>query len=145
MTERDWRLSPASWPAERAELLAVRYAVFVEEQGVPLALELDGKDAAARHLLVRSRDGRPIATGRLLPEGQIGRMAVLPDWRGRGIGRQLLEALLQQARARQLPTVFLHAQVGALGFYQAAGFVAEGETFMDAGIPHRTMRRRLTP
>ncbi|MFM1891465.1 MAG: hypothetical protein RLZ44_542 [Pseudomonadota bacterium] len=145
MTEPHWQLSPASWPTDQAELLAVRSAVFVEEQGVPLELELDGEDARAWHLLARSSDGQPIATGRLLPDGHIGRLAVLAGWRGRGIGRQLLQGLLRQARAQQLPAVFLHAQVDAIGFYQAAGFVAEGADFMDAGIPHRLMRRRLAP
>ena len=106
-----------AWSAAREALLTVRLAVFVEEQGVPPELELDEHDATAYHVLVRDPAARPIACGRLLPDGQIGRMAVLPGWRGRGIGRALLQALLSAAAARGLAAVFLHAQCSAVGFY----------------------------
>lgn len=143
MSEPDWQLHSADWAADAVDLLAVRLAVFVREQGVPPDLELDGQDAAARHLLARDRAGQPIGTARLLPGGQIGRMAVLADWRGRGIGGALLLRLLQTAERAGLSEVFLHAQTAAVDFYQRQGFTAEGEVFVEAGIPHRCMRRRL--
>ncbi|HMZ77178.1 MAG TPA: GNAT family N-acetyltransferase, partial [Rhodocyclaceae bacterium] len=77
--------------------------------------------------------------GRLLPDGHVGRMAVLPAWRGRGVGRAVLTALMAEARRRGLSRLVLHAQTHAEGFYAGFGFVAEGEVFDDAGLPHRTM------
>ena len=105
-----------------------------------MALEWDGEDARAFHLLAVSDGGDPIATARLLATGQIGRMAVLPAWRGRGVGRAMLIRLLEHIERNHLPSPFLHAQTSALGFYAKLGFVAEGERFMDAGIPHVHMR-----
>ncbi len=139
----DIRFNIVTWSNERDRLLAVRLRVFVEEQHVPLELEEDGKDQNALHILVQDRDDNPLATARMLPDGQIGRMAVLPEWRNRGIGRQMLNMLLDQARQQQVKQVFLHAQCSAIAFYRSAGFQAEGEVFDDAGIPHRTMRKRL--
>jgi predicted GNAT family N-acyltransferase len=83
---------------------------------------------------------RAIGTGRLLPDGHIGRMAVLADWRGKGVGRALLERLLEEARLQSC-ALALHAQTHASGFYRRFGFVEEGPEFMEAGIPHRTMVR----
>lgn len=138
-----FRIEPASWPQDRDALRAVRETVFVEEQGVPLSLEWDDQDAIARHLLARDATGQPIGTARLLPDGHIGRMAVLADWRGKGVGSALLQAVLAQARQHGLTQVMLNAQCSALGFYERLGFVAEGPVFDDAGIPHRRMRLSL--
>ncbi|MFZ5637213.1 MAG: GNAT family N-acetyltransferase [Pseudomonadota bacterium] len=144
---------PASHPAFRVEaidyatgldaLRAVRETVFVQEQQVPIELEWDDLDPRCAHVLARDADGRPIGTGRLTPERTIGRMAVLRDWRGRGVGDALLEALIAEAERRQWPEVSLHAQVSAIGFYARHGFVPEGERYMEAGIEHRNMRRQL--
>lgn len=124
-------------------LRAVREPVFVQEQQVPLELEWDELDPVCTHLLARDTDGAPIGTGRLTPERKIGRMAVLPAWRGRGVGDALLLALVEEAKRQRWPEVTLHAQVSALGFYAKHGFVPVGARFMEAGIEHQTMRRRL--
>lgn len=121
----------------------VREAVFVEEQKVPRELEMDEQDAVCRHVVARDGEGGVIGTGRLLPDGHIGRMAVLADWRGTGVGRALLERLLEEAASQQMPHLALHAQTQASGFYRRFGFVEEGPEFMEAGIPHRVMVRSL--
>ncbi|HVL36213.1 MAG TPA: GNAT family N-acetyltransferase [Burkholderiales bacterium] len=130
------------WEAARAHAAPIRFAVFVEEQNVPAHIELDALDAASLHAVVFA-EGRAIATGRLLPDGHIGRMAVLKAWRGRGIGGLLLERLVDEARRRGHREVVLAAQVHAAPFYRAHGFVEEGEEYLEAGIAHRDMRRPL--
>ena len=131
----------ADWSHDRAALEALRRAVFIVEQQVSESLEWDGLDATALHLLAETPTGEPIGTARLLPSGQLGRMAVRADWRGRGVGRALLQALLDLAAAQRLTGLFLHAQVSALGFYRRLGFHPVGAPFDDAGIAHRQMRR----
>ena len=143
MTERAFRVEPIDYATGVDALRAVREPVFVQEQQVPLALEWDELDPLCVHVIARDADGRPIGTGRLTPERRIGRMAVLPGWRGRGVGDALLAALVDEARARRWPEVTLHAQVTAIGFYAKHGFVPVGGRFMEAGIAHQTMRRRL--
>jgi predicted GNAT family N-acyltransferase len=136
----DFDIRRADWEHDRARLQAIRRQVFVHEQGVPEDLEWDGSDTGAVHLLAEDRHGTAIGTARLLPSGQIGRMAVLRAHRRRGVGRALLLTLLRIARADAGAAVFLNAQVSALPFYASVGFEAEGETFDEAGIPHRRMR-----
>jgi hypothetical protein len=131
------------WTQVRREAAAIRSAVFVEEQQVPAALELDEWDERSVHALARDGDGRALGTGRLLPDGHIGRMAVLREARGRQVGTALLRALMAEARHRGMTEVMLNAQTHALPFYARLGFVAEGAEFDDAGIPHRRMRRAL--
>jgi predicted GNAT family N-acyltransferase len=145
MNATPFRIEPARWPDDRPALRQVRESVFVAEQGVPLELEWDEQDAAALHLLARDANGRPIGTCRLLPDGHIGRMAVLRAWRGRGVGSALLAAVVGQARQRGLRRVRLNAQCTALDFYRRHGFVAEGPEFDEAGIPHRHMQLELEP
>lgn len=128
-----------AWEEAQPLLRAVREAVFVAEQGVPLALEWDGLDPGCAHLLAQNPQGEPIGTARLLPDGHIGRMAVLKAWRGQGVGSALLRALLGLARRRGLAHVALNAQTYAVGFYARHGFEKVGEEFMDAGIPHVAM------
>lgn len=123
--------------------MSIRLAVFVEEQGVPRDLELDQYDPDYRHLLAVGNDGQPIGTARLTPTGQIGRMAVLREWRGRGIGRRLLNRLLDIAAQSDIWEVFLNAQCTAADFYRQAGFQSEGAVFAEAGIPHQRMRKRI--
>ncbi|NMC68621.1 MAG: GNAT family N-acetyltransferase [Myxococcales bacterium] len=139
----EFALETTDWAAAEAELYAVRRAVFVEEQRVPRELEIDDLDPTALHLLARDAAGRPIGTGRLAADGRIGRMAVLAEWRGRGVGGAILERLVAAARQRGLEEVVAGAQVRAIGFYERHGFRVEGPVYDDAGIPHRTMRRRL--
>lgn len=140
----------ASGPADLWRAYAIRHVVFVDEQQVPVGLERDELDETAEHLLA-DLDGRPVGTVRLAVEptgpyaglGHLGRLAVLPDARGQGVGTALVAALERLARERGLPQVVLTAQVDAVGLYERLGYVAEGPVFDDAGIPHRLMRKPL--
>lgn len=143
MSRADFRVEPADYTADFADLRAVREPVFVIEQQVPVEEEWDELDPLCLHVIARDAAQRPIGTGRLTPERKIGRMAVLAEWRGLGVGAALLEALVDAARNRGWPEVTLHAQTHALPFYAAQGFEAFGDEFMEAGIPHRKMRKRL--
>ncbi len=137
---------PTGWRTCHAALQAVRRSVFIDEQKVPEALEWDDADATSRHVLALSVTGEPIGTGRLLPNGHIGRIAVLQEWRSKGVGSAILRALLVQAHQNGLHTIKLHAQTHALGFYARHGFnVVAGDEFIEAGIPHREMRIQLEP
>jgi len=136
-------LREADWAHDAAHLAAIRRTVFIEEQGVPEALEWDEQDAAAAHLLALADDGSPIGCARLLPDGHIGRMAVVPAWRRRGVGHALLAAAEDAARARGHAIVALSAQTHAAGFYARAGYVAVGEVYEEAGIPHIAMQKTL--
>jgi predicted GNAT family N-acyltransferase len=129
----------AHWDQDREALSLVRVRVFVKEQGVPVELEWDGADAGAMHLLAFDLHQSPIGTARILPSGQIGRMAVLPAWRGHGVGTALLREALALAVGSDLPAPFVHAQTSALAFYHRHGFRAQGLEFWEAGIPHRLM------
>ncbi len=131
------------WTTAAQRLSAVRRTVFIEEQHVPEALEWDDDDALSVHALAESPGGWPIGTARLLPDGHIGRMAVLPPWRRAGVGAMLLGCLLVEAESRGHRIVRLHAQVQAIGFYERFGFAVAGPVFDDAGIPHRTMTLSL--
>jgi predicted GNAT family N-acyltransferase len=130
------------WEEARVHAAPIRFSVFVEEQGVPLEIELDAIDAQCVHAVV-FEDQTAVATGRLLPDGHIGRMAVLKAWRGRGIGSLLLGKLVELARARGEREVMLSAQAHAVAFYRAHGFVEEGAEYLEAGIRHQAMRRKL--
>lgn len=132
-----------SWSEAGYRLRAVRTAVFVDEQNVPVELEWDGLDADGLHVVAESINGEAIGTGRLLPDGRIGRMAVSKPWRGRGVGRALLLDLLAAAREGGLERVELNAQTHAVGFYARFEFRLVSGEFMDAGIPHRTMQMDL--
>jgi predicted GNAT family N-acyltransferase len=138
-----FRVRRADWGRDRTQLRQIREAVFVVEQGVPLALEWDGIDAECAHVLAEDKDDVAVGTGRLLPDGHIGRMAVLQSWRHRGVGSALLLELMSIAKERGMREVVLNAQIQASAFYERHGFVAEGESFLDAGIPHLRMRRSL--
>lgn len=127
------------WEDACEALYAVRRQVFVDEQGIAPALEQDGRDADADHVLVCAADGAPIATGRMLADGHIGRVAVLAERRGEGLGRAVMTRLIELARGRGLGRVYLNAQRPALRFYDRLGFSRVGEPFTEAGIVHRTM------
>ncbi|HXE65442.1 MAG TPA: GNAT family N-acetyltransferase [Rhodanobacteraceae bacterium] len=128
---------------DREGLIDVRETVFVLEQHVPREMEVDEDDPRSVHVLARTQDGAPIGSGRLTPEGSIGRVAVLRAWRGRGVGTTLLQTLLDQARSRRLATVSMHAQRDAVPFWLQHGFTTTGEGFEEAGIPHIGMQRQL--
>ena len=130
-----------SWAELAAEAAPIRFQVFVEEQRVPAEMELDEFDALSCHALALA-DGRPVGTGRLLPDGHIGRMAVQAAWRGRGVGAALLQALIAEAGRRGMAQLALSAQTHALGFFGRFGFLPEGEVYDEAGLPHQVMTRR---
>lgn len=135
---------PSDWP----EIVDLRTRVFVVEQGVPPEIEQDDRDATALHALSRDASGRLVATGRLLLAGDggpavIGRMATDAAARGGGHGAAVLAELHRQAVLRGAEVVELHAQVSARGFYERAGYQPVGGEYLEAGIAHVTMRRRL--
>jgi len=141
---QDVQLSLGPWSLLQALAQPIRVAVFVDEQGIDPALEWDAFDAVSLHALVRV-DGEPVATGRLLPDGHIGRMAVRRHARQRGLGGQVLEALVEAARMRGDRSVELSAQCHAEAFYLKHGFQRQGEPYLEAGIEHVRMLRLLVP
>lgn len=145
MNDAPFHVVPAEWPRDRDALRHVREVVFVRGQHVPVELEWDGLDPDCDHVLALDASGQPIGTARMGADHRIGRMAVLAQWRGRGVGAAMLAQLLELARARGWADVALHAQAGAIGFYQRFGFIGEGDEFMEAGIRHRLMRLPLAP
>jgi predicted GNAT family N-acyltransferase len=132
------------WARLRDEATRIRFTVFVEEQQVPAEIELDDWDARCLHALARDAQGRALGTGRLLPDGHIGRMAVLASARGLGVGTALLHALMQAARERGHVEAVLSAQTHAVPFYARLGYTTMGEVYEEAGIPHVDMRCGLT-
>jgi YbgC/YbaW family acyl-CoA thioester hydrolase len=137
------------WEALGVSAKDVRAEVFVQEQGIPLDLELDEADRSALHALALNRMGMPLATGRLLQHapgvGRLGRMAVIAPMRGSAVGQRVLAALLDAAVARGDHTVVAHAQLSAANFYRRFGFVEHGPYFEEAGIGHVEMVRVLSP
>ena len=138
----EYRVRVAEWAEDREVIRRIRREVFILEQSVPPEIEWDGRDEACVHVLAETPNRDAIGTARLHPSGKIGRMAVLRPWRGSGIGSALLARLMELAQHRGIEEVFLHAQSHVLRFYEQAGFTAAGEEFMEAGIPHRLMRRQ---
>ena len=130
------------WDEARAHASPIRFTVFCEEQGVPREIELDEHDAACVHALA-FEGSKAVGTARLLPDGHIGRMAVLKEWRGQGIGGFMLTRLMARARERGDREVVLSAQTHAVPFYRAHGFVPRGGEYMEAGIRHQEMLRKL--
>ncbi len=141
------KLVTGTWNELQASAAALRTMVFVREQGVPQELEWDAEDHSALHAVVLDNRGHALATGRLLHHApgvaRIGRMAVAREWRGQGLGRQVLHALMQAALDRGDHRVILHAQTSARGFYERAGFQPHGALFAEAGIEHIEMRADL--
>lgn len=131
-----------SW--ERARQLAspIRFQVFVREQRVPAEIELDDMDAPSLHAIAFENE-KAIGTGRLLPDGHIGRMAILKEWRRRGIGAAILKALIDAAKRRGDREIALSAQLHAVEFYRTHGFEPVGDVYEEAGIPHQAMVRAL--
>ncbi len=135
-----------SWKEAEADAFLVRQEVFILEQGVPAELELDEFDSLATHALVY-QDARCIGTGRLVnlsaKQAQIGRMAVLAKFRGKGVGKQILRKLVDLAASQGAQRIILHSQVSAISFYEKLGFQAQGDAYDEAGIPHRNMMLTL--
>ena len=139
MISREVVVREATWSHDRDSLCKIRLQVFVQEQKVPQSLELDGLDATAVHFLALVNDS-PIGTSRLLPSGQIGRMAVLSPYRNQGIGGKLLHATIARALDLGYASIFLHAQLSAADFYLRHGFQPFGDPFEEADILHQAMR-----
>ena len=131
------------WATLEKDALAIRYEVFVVEQQVPEELEKDEWDAQCWHAVAYRNDGVAVATGRLLPDGHIGRVAVIESMRGKGVGTQIMDALIEKAAGAGHKMLVLSSQVHARAFYERRGFVAEGDIYDDAGIDHILMRRHL--
>ena len=135
------------WDAMAVPARAIRTEVFIGEQNIPAEMEWDDEDAQALHALASNRFGLPLATGRMLRHApgvaRIGRMAAVQTVRGSGVGRAVLEALMQAARARGDTEVRLHAQTSAQAFYARAGFAPCGPVFEEAGLPHIEMSRTV--
>jgi predicted GNAT family N-acyltransferase len=126
------------WDEAKDLAYLIRLDVFVHEQGVPEELELDDDDPVAWHAVVLDH-GKAIATGRLLRNGKIGRLAVLKEYRGLGLGSELLKTLVSYGRQEGINQFFLHAQTSAIGFYEQLGFKAIGLVFNEADIDHIKM------
>jgi predicted GNAT family N-acyltransferase len=140
---KSFTVRDANWLTDGPALRAIRETVFIHEQHVPVELEWDELDADCLHILALDSAGNPIGTARLLPDGHIGRMAVLREWRGQGVGSALLQRLLEEAKKWPLRQVIVNAQTYAAGFYTRLGFRTAGEEFIDAGIPHVRMVLQL--
>ena len=142
MSKATIKIRIADWNTEKNNLSRIRKQVFIAEQNVPEELEWDEFDHSSTHFIVTLAD-ETIATARLKPDGQIGRMAVLAEYRHQGTGYRLLQFVLQHATGLNLNQVFLHAQVSAIPFYEKHGFTAVGHIFYEANIPHREMSLKI--
>ncbi len=142
MSNDEIMVRKALWQDDSKSIIEVRMKVFVEEQNVPAELEQDGRDPVMFHVLASDLD-RPVGTARMDKTGHIGRVAVLRDYRGRGIGVMLMKELESLAVEENLKEIHLNAQVQAKGFYQALGYTEEGDVFEEAGISHIHMKKNL--
>lgn len=139
---KQFEILQVSWADMGSHLRAIRTQVFIEEQSVAADLEWDGLDIDCIHLLVK-KDDSYIATARLLRNGRIGRMAVIKSFRCCGVGSAMLKKILTIAHSMKMKTVNLHAQIGAISFYEKFEFLREGVPFDEAGIPHVRMQKSL--
>jgi len=137
------RVELGDWKELQALAAPLRFTVFVTEQKVPAEIEIDEWDAHSVHAIAFDEEGQAVGTGRLLPDGHIGRMAVARRARGSGVGSALLSALMNEARRRGYREAVLSAQTHAVAFYRRHGYTVESAEYMDAGIPHVDMRCRL--
>lgn len=143
MSQPPIRVVIGTWDALRTDASGVRQEVFVVEQGVPAEIELDEFDSVCVHAVAYGADGRVLGTGRLLPDGHIGRMAVHRNARGHGVGGRILQSLVDAGREAGHRILVLNAQTHAKGFYETHGFAVRGDEFVDAGMPHVEMARVL--
>lgn len=135
-------IKEVSWQTHKDQLLRIRCKVFVEEQGVPAEIEVDEWDERSSHVIAQLKN-KDIGTGRLLPDGHIGRIAVLAEYRKSGIGKAITQQLIAMARAAGHQQVSLSAQIDAKAFYANVGFISQGEPYEEAGITHIAMTMSL--
>lgn len=145
MNAYDLRIEHGDWASLGSVASEIRRIVFIEEQAVPLEEEWDNRDESCLHFLIWQRklawqDEQALGTARLLPDGHVGRVAVLKEARGQGLGLRLMRAVIETARGLGHTHLELAAQSHALAFYAQLGFEAFGDEFLDAGIPHRNMQ-----
>ncbi|MCH8558097.1 MAG: GNAT family N-acetyltransferase [Balneolia bacterium] len=134
-----YKLREATWKADRKELMEVRTSVFIEEQMVPVKDEIDEFDPVSYHVLITDENDKPVGTGRLNPEGQIGRMAVLKEHRGNGIGDMMMRHFMKKALNEGRTIIEMSAQTHAIPFYSKYGFTTVGRVYDEVGIPHQKM------
>ncbi|MDR2248314.1 GNAT family N-acetyltransferase [Acinetobacter sp.] len=126
------------WEQLEKDSKYIREQVFIQEQGITPEDEWDDFDATAVHFMVYNKE-KPIATARLLPQHSVGRVAVLVSYRKQGIGKILMQHIIEYARSHKLPYLKLSAQTYVTAFYEALGFKVQGEVYQDCGIPHIDM------
>lgn len=136
----DFVIAIVSWSDHQAELTSVRRTVFIEEQNVPESIELDGQDPDCFHVLASNTKGRPVGTARMDSKGKIGRMAVLHNYRRQGIGKKMIQALMDYGRENSITNFHVSSQVTAIEFYEKMGFEPFGEEFIEAAIMHINMK-----
>jgi predicted GNAT family N-acyltransferase len=135
------KIKMVSYTESERDIRHIRDTVFGQEQKIPRELDWDGNDRDCLHVVATDNEGNTIGTGRIQPDGKIGRLAVLKQWRSRGVGARMLEALVESARCRGLEKVYLHAQAHAVPYYEKSGFEKEGDEFIEVGIRHVNMMR----
>ena len=135
------KIQVISYAESESDIRYIRDTVFGEEQKIPRELDWDGNDRYSIHVVATDGEDNPIGTGRIRPDGRIGRLAVLKQWRCQGVGAGMLEVLIESVRTSGLQKVYLHAQVEAITFYEKHGFEKDGEEFIEAGIRHIRMMR----
>jgi len=136
----NFNIKEVSWKRDSQRIMMIREKVFVDEQNVPMEEEMDDLDVQCWFVLAEDSKENPIGTGRLLPSGKIGRMAVLKKYRNIGIGSAILRALIEIAKKESISNLYLHGQIHAKSFYNKHGFIEQGSIFNEAGIPHYKMR-----
>jgi predicted GNAT family N-acyltransferase len=132
-----------TWEFSKLPLETIRRQVFMKEQFCPEEEEFDGLDAQAIHFLAKDKDGNVVGCCRIVNGNKLERMAVVENYRGKGVGKLLMESSLNSMRNKKETSVKIHAQTHALQFYQSFGFVSYGDIFMEAGIPHSKMELNL--
>ncbi|SLM29657.1 putative Acetyltransferase, GNAT family [Desulfamplus magnetovallimortis] len=138
------KIETTSFEDSEAELRTIRETVFCLEQNVPRDIEWDGEDSDCAHVIAYDENNAPIGTGRIKPDGKIGRLAILKEYRQRGIGEKILNSLIDLARNKGLNQVYIHAQTHAESFYHKRGFAREGDEFIEADIKHIKMLLDIT-
>jgi len=141
----EFTVTIVNWLEKQAEITSVRRAVFTEEQSVPESIDFDGSDPDFVHILATNKNGLPVGTARINHKGRIGRMAVLKDFRRQGIGRKMIQNLMDYGRKNSITDFHVSSQVTAIGFYRKMGFEPFGEEFLEAGIKHINMKLKSPP
>ncbi len=136
---QSFTIQAVTWQTHADQLRALREAVFIQEQKVPVALEWDGLDTSAQHLIALTHQGEPIGCARLLGDGSVGRMAVMRRWRHQGVGMALLQQSMMYYKQKGISAIHLSAQTHAIPFYEKAGFQVCSTPYLDAGIWHVDM------